>query len=146
MVHRLRLLLVSGCLMSGTFANRVIWFAVSLVAACSGSSDDRTETYQASPASEREPSDDATQGSFGSAACDECLANGCAGEMEACTTVPRCASFLDCIIGCAGEPDAEECFNGCAMTGEPPDELLPFFQCLDTQCLDQCAMPQDTPG
>jgi len=51
--------------------------------------------------------------SFGTAACDACIASTCCGTVTACGVSPDCKGMLECVRSCATAVDGGGCYAGC---------------------------------
>jgi hypothetical protein len=72
-------------------------------------------------------------GSFGSAQCNECMANTCCGVGTACAADAACLALLTCAQGCLDEPDIGACMGECHVN-HPDGETLytPVEMCIIT--------------
>ncbi|HZO14047.1 MAG TPA: hypothetical protein VFB62_12335, partial [Polyangiaceae bacterium] len=89
-------------------------------------------------------------------ACEACVQQDCADELDACLRHPACANWAQCIQPCDADADPAAClracndtYNGVAVLYEPVyqcacascDAACPNHDACNQKCVDDLALP-----
>lgn len=77
-------------------------------------------------------------GSYGAAACDECLNARCCTELAACNADADCQRDLECTLRCVSTEDPPQCFAACFSGGDMPATFTAFDDCSFNECEAAC--------
>jgi len=120
-----------------TVLARIAQLAVVLSAVACSDGEDRS-----APTSTPGPNRACTlPGTYGSAACDQCLYARCCAELAACNADGECAGTLACALDCEGTPATSGCVFACFNGEEAPSAMVAVDDCSFDECESVCFSP-----